>query len=320
MAPSPEPISFSGMPRVVCITGISGNLGRALARLLHGETHILGIDRRPFREAPKDVEHHLLDIRKTRVEEVFRHSRPEALIHLGIMHDPRMPRSEAHSFNVVGTHRVLDLCVRQGVRKVVVLSSANVYGPRPENSNFLPEETPLLAAARHSDVADLVELDMYAQSFVWRHSEIETVILRPVHIVGPSVRNAPSNYLRLERPPVIMGFDPMVQLIHEEDVCRALALALRPGVRGVYNVVGPGEVPLSAVLRELGRRPVPVPAFLLRALLARAFRSRLTSFPPEELDHIQYLCAVDGSRAARDIGWAPTRSLRETIRSVLGGA
>ena len=52
------------------------------------------------------------------------------------------------------------------------------------------------------------------------------VILRPAHIVGPHVRNAPSKYLRLRVIPALMGFDPMVQLIHEEDVCRALVLAL----------------------------------------------------------------------------------------------
>jgi UDP-glucose 4-epimerase len=107
----------------------------------------------------------------------------------------------------------------------------------------------------------------------------------------------------------------MVQLIHEEDVSRALVFALRPGLRGVFNVAGPGEVPLSAVLRELGRRPIPVPHPLVRPLLRRAFEARLTSFPPEEVDHIQYLCVVDGSRF-REAGWAPQHSLRETIRSV----
>jgi len=318
MASGPPENASPGIAGTVCITGIAGNLGKALAKLLHGETRLVGIDRRPFREAPPDVEHHQLDIRKNKVDEVFRRARPEALIHLGIMHDPRMPRAEAHSFNVIGTHKILETCVRHGVKKVVVLSSANVYGPRPENSNFLPEETPLMAAARHSDISDLVEVDIYAQSFVWRHPEIETVILRPVHIVGPTVKNAPSNYLRLERPLTVMGFDPMVQLIHVEDVCRAMALALRPGSRGVYNVAGPGEVPLSAALQELGRRPIPVPSFLLRPLLARAFQSRLVSFPPDELDHLQYLCAVDGSRAERELGWRPAHSLRDTIRSVLG--
>jgi UDP-glucose 4-epimerase len=304
------------MPRAVLVTGISGNLGRALAKLLHTETRVVGLDRRPFTGKPKDIEHFEIDVRKAKVEEIFRRHRIEALIHLGIMHDPRMPFTEAHSFNVVGTQKILDLCVRHRVKKAVVLSSANAYGPRPDNSNFLPEETPLMGADRFSDVRDLIELDMFAQSFMWRHPELETVLLRPVNIVGPTVRNAPSNYLRLERPPTVMGFDPMIQLIHEEDVARACVLALRPGIRGVYNVTGPGEVPLSAILRELGREPVPVPHFLLRPLVRRAFEARLIGFQPEEVDHIQYLCVVDGSRAARELGWTPKYSLRETIRSV----
>jgi UDP-glucose 4-epimerase len=314
---TPEPITFPGMPSTVLVTGISGNLGRGLAKLLHAETHVVGVDRRPFAGKPKDIDHHQVDLRKAKVEEAFRRHRIEGLIHMGIMHDPRMPFTEAHSFNVLGTHKILDLCVRHGVRKVVVLSSANVYGPRPDNSNFLPEETPLMAADRYSDVRDLIELDMYAQSFMWRHPEIETVIIRPVNIVGPTVRNAPSNYLRLETPVTVLGFDPMVQLIHEEDVCRAAVLALKPGLRGVFNVTGPGEVPLSAILKELGRRPLPVPHPIVRPILRRAFEARLTGFPPEEVDHIQYLCVVDGSRFAREAGWAPLHSLRDTIRSVL---
>lgn len=173
-----------------------------------------------------------------------------------------------------------------------------------------------MAAERFSEMRDLVEVDMYAQSFMWKHPDVETVILRPVNIVGPTVRNAPANYLRLERPLTVLGFDPMVQLIHEEDVCRALVLALRPGLRGVYNVTGPGQVPLSAVLRELGRRPVPVPHPLVRPIVRRAFEARLSGFPPEEVDHVQYLCVVDGSRFAREAGWAPAFSLKETIRSV----
>ena len=313
----PSEAGFPGMPRLVAITGIAGNLGKALATVLHTETRIVGIDRRPFRERPKDVAHYQVDLRKRKLGDVFRRHRIEALIHLGIVHDPRTPFSEAHSFNILGSHKLFELCVQHGVKKVVVLSSANVYGPLPDNSNFLTEEMPLMAADRYSDVRDLIELDMYAQSFLWQHPEIETVVLRPVHIVGPTVRNAASNYLRLERPITVLGFDPMVQLVHMDDVCRAIVLALRPGVRGVYNVAGPGEVPLSAVLKELGRRPVPVPHFLVRPLLRRAFDARLTSFPPEEVDHLQYLCAVDGSRAARDLGYAPRHSLRETIRSVL---
>jgi UDP-glucose 4-epimerase len=304
--------------QVVVVTGIGGNLGRTLTKLLHRNERIVGLDRRPFPGAPKDVELFQVDLRKKKAEDVFRIHDVKAVIHMGIMHDPRMSSEEHHSFNVVGTTRVLDAVAKYGVKKVVVLSSANVYGPSPDNSNFLSEDAPLMAASRFSGVRDLIEVDMLAHGFFWRHPDIETVILRPVHIVGPTIRNAPSNYLRLRYPWVLAGFDPMLQLIHQEDAARAMVEALRPGLKGVYNVVGPGEVPLSAVLRELGRTPIPVPHPIARPLLATLFRYRLANFPPPELDHIQFLCMVDGSRWTQDVGWVPQRSMKDTIRSVDG--
>lgn len=304
--------------QVVVVTGLSGNLGRTLTKLLHRTERIVGLDRRPFPGAPKDVELFQLDLRKKKAEDVFRIHEVKAVIHMGIMHDPRMSSEEHHSFNVVGTTRVLDAVAKYGVKKVVVLSSANVYGPSPDNSNFLSEDAPLMAASRFSGVRDLIEVDMLAHGFFWRHPDIETVILRPVHIVGPTIRNAPSNYLRLRYPWVLAGFDPMLQLIHQEDAARAMVEALKPGLRGVYNVVGPGEVPLSAVLRELGRTPIPVPHPIARPLLATLFRYRLANFPPPELDHIQFLCMVDGSRWTQDVGWVPQHSMKDSIRSVDG--
>lgn len=302
----------------VLITGISGNLGRTLAKVLHRTERVLGLDRRPFPGKPKDLEVHLVDIRKRKVEEVFRKGEIKALIHMAIAHDPRLPQAEHHSFNVLGTKAVLEYAAKYGVQKVVVLSSTNVYGPQPENDNFLTEESPLLGSQRFPDIRDLVEVDMYAQQYMWKHPEVETAIVRPVHIVGPNVKNAPSNYLRLKHPWTLAGFDPMVQLIHEEDAALAMSLAMKPGVRGVYNIVGPGELPLSSVLKELGRQPIPVPHLLARPVLDKLFQYRMAGFPSAELDHLQFLCTVDGSRAEKDFGFRPTYTLRETIRSVLG--
>lgn len=305
------------MSMKVVVTGISGNLGRVVAKLLHREAEVIGIDRRPFVGRPKDVEHHQVDVRKRKTDELFRRHRPDAVIHMGIMHDPRMSAEDHHSFNVLGTMKVLDCAARYGVKKVVMLSSASVYGPSPDNSNFLPEDAPLMAASRFPSVRDLIEVDMLAHGFFWRQPQTETVVLRPVHIVGPSIKNAPSNYLRLARPWVMSGFDPMVQLIHMEDVGRAMIEALKPGRKGVYNVTGPGEVPLSSVFRELGSRPRSVPHVVARPLLRTLFKYRLASYPPEELDHIQFLCMVDGSRWTRETSWKPHFSMRDTIRAVL---
>ena len=147
----------------IVVTGISGNLGRILARQLHSlQERIIGIDRRPFPGKPKDIEHYQIDLRKKKAEDVFRRNEVRAVIHMGIMHDPRMSEEEHHSFNVMGTTRLLDSCAKYGVKKVVVLSSANVYGPSPDNSNFLTEDAPLMAASRFSGVRDLIEVDMLA--------------------------------------------------------------------------------------------------------------------------------------------------------------
>ncbi len=301
----------------IVITGIAGRLGRLLARRLHRDYPVVGIDRRDFPGKPRDIDHIQVDLRSKRARDVLRAGDIAALIHLGVMHDPRRSGADHHSWNVQGAQRLLDACATYGVPKVVALSSANVYGPRADNPQFLTEDAPLMAGQDFPAIRDLIELDMIASSFFWKSAAVETVILRPVHILG-TVHNAPSNYLRLKRVPTLLGFDPMVQVVHELDVVEAIVCALRPGTRGIYNITGPGQVPLSTLLAELGRPTLPVFHLLAKPLLSALWRGRFTSFPVPELDHIRYVCMVDGSRATKELGFCPQRSLKETIRAVLG--
>lgn len=308
-----EPNDWDG---AVLITGICGRLGRLTARLLHREGKVIGIDRRAFVGKPKDIVHHQFDLRRKKTRDVFRAGGIRAVVHLGVLHDLRASPKDHHTWNVIGFQKVLEYMAQYGVPKLVVLSSANVYGPRPENPQFLTEDAPLLGSAHFSEIRDLVEVDHLAQSFFWKNSDVETVILRPCHILG-GVRNAASNYLRLERPLKALGFDPMIQVVHERDVAEAVRLALRRGVRGIFNLRGPGEIPLSRAFRILGRDPIPVPGALLEAGLARAFRYRMTSFPSPEIDHIRYVCMVDDGRARRELGFSPRFGIEETVRAVL---
>jgi UDP-glucose 4-epimerase len=301
--------------KTIVITGISGRLGRIVARRLHHELgwKIVGLDRRPMPGRPKDIDLHQVDLRSKKARDVFRDA--DALLHLGVMHDPRARAQELYSWNITGTTKLLEYCQAHAVPKVVLLSSANVYGPRPDNPQFLTEDAPLLAAQRFPAMRDLVEIDHLVSTFLWKARELETVVLRPVHIIGP-VHNAPSNYLRIPRPPVLLGFDPMVQLVHVLDVAEAIVQALAPGRRGIYNIVGPGEVPLSAILAELGREGRWIPHPIAAPLLRLAFTFGLSSFPVAELDFIRYVCMVDGRRASAELGFRPRFGLRETIRAV----
>ncbi|MEE2903409.1 MAG: NAD-dependent epimerase/dehydratase family protein [Myxococcota bacterium] len=301
----------------ILTTGAAGRLGRLVVQMLHRKYRIIAVDRRPVRGLPKDVTHIRSDLRRRALDDVFRSQNIKAVVHLGLVHNPRA-NDDDYRFNVLGTQKLLDLTSKYEVDKFVMLSSANIYGPHPDNSLFLKEDDPLLGAQSFPGIRDLVAVDRIVQSFFYRQPNVETVMLRPVHIVGPRVKNAPSNYLRLERPWVISGFDPMVQLIHEEDVVRAMLLALNPGIKGVFNVVGPGEAPLSKVLKILERKTISVPGLIAWPMLERLFRFKMTSFPTPEIRHIQFNCIVDGALARNVMKFEPRYGLIETIRSVRG--
>jgi UDP-glucose 4-epimerase len=303
-------------PEVVMTTGAAGNLGKLVVQELHRNNAVVAVDRRPISGLPKDVTQIRTDVRWRQLEDVFRTSRVRAIVHLGLIHNPR-GEDDQYRFNLVGTQRLLELAAKYGVDRFVMLSSANIYGPDPDNSYFLTEDAPLLGAEHHSEIRDLVAVDTIVQGFFYKHPEVKTVLLRPVHIVGPRVKNAPSNYLRLPKPWVITGFDPIVQLVHEEDVVRAMMLALNVQESGVYNVVGPGEAPLSRILQVLGRKPRSIPHFMAKRLLEQAWGFGATGFPPPELRHIQFNCVVDGSKAKSKLDFVASYSLIDTIRSVL---
>jgi UDP-glucose 4-epimerase len=318
---APQPKPTTGMhPRPategsVLITGVCGRLGRLLARELHRTDQVVGVDRRPFVDRPKDIVHHQVDMRRKKMKDIFRGRDIRAVVHLGVLHDPRRSERDRHTWNIVAFQKLLDYMSQYEVPKLVVLSGANVYGPQPNNPQFLTEDAPLLGAQHFGGMRDLVELDMLAQSFFWKHPNTETVVLRPCHIVG-RVHNAASNYLRLERPVMVMGFDPMMQVVHEKDVVRAIQLALRPGVRGIFNIRGPGEMPLSHLIRRVGGRPRLVPTPLAKVALDQLWRLRLSNFPSPELDHLRYVCMVDDSRARTELGYEPAHSIDRVLKDV----
>jgi UDP-glucose 4-epimerase len=300
------------------LTGIAGRLGRRVGQRLSRNHEVIGIDPRPCPGLPKHITHHRLDLRRRPAENIVRRQDIDAVVHLGVVHNFRIPAEKLYSRNVVGMETLLRYVSRYGIGKFVLLSSGDVYGPMPTNSHFIPEDAPLMASQRFPEIRTVVAVDRAAQSFFWRHHDIETVILRPAHVVGPHVRNAPSKYLRLRVIPTMMGFDPMVQLIHEDDLLRTIEACLEPGVRGVFNVAGTEPIPLSRILGHLGKPVLPIPHMLFRAGLERLWRYRLTSFPAPELDHIQFNAVLDTSRAQETLSVQPERSLYEILEPFRG--
>jgi UDP-glucose 4-epimerase len=298
------------------ITGIAGGQGRLIAQRVSDFFSVAGVDRMPWEGYPHGVSMHVVDLRKRKFEDVFRTERPDALVHMAFVRHFRAEPRVRHEVNVLGTKRVLEYAIAYGVKRIVVLSSSYVYGALPDNPYYVNEEFALNVSRTYPEVRDLGEVDTLATTFLWRHPEVTTAILRPVPTLGYYVHTAIGRYLRQRYPPTIMGFNPMMQFIHEEDVSEAIALALQHGLQGVFNVVGPGEVPLHTAISETGGTALPVPEPILRSVLSRLFRWGLWPYPEGVLDFLKYPVTLSAKRFADATGFRPLFGLEEIFHSV----
>jgi UDP-glucose 4-epimerase len=276
----------------VLITGISSKVANVVAERLLADGHtIIGIDRRPWQDAPAGVEMHEVDIRKRAAEDVFRKSRPEAVVHMATVTHLLARSEDRYRINLGGTRAVFDYARAHGVGQVIVIGRHTYYGAAPDSPLYHTEDEPPMAANTFPELSDLVAADLYATTALWRSPDLCTAVLRFCYTLGPSGTGTLATFLRGPRVPTILGFDPLFQFIHERDVGAAIALALKKRVRGVYNVAGPQPVPLSTLIRETGRRPMPIPGFVFASLLGRFGLPRL---PDGALGHIKYPVVIDG--------------------------
>ena len=298
------------------ITGISGGQGRLVASRLADAYDVLGVDHVPWEGHPKNIRVHTVDVLKKKFEDVFRHERPQAVVHLGQIRHFRSDPERRHEVNVLGTKRLLEFCVKYEVKQLVVLSSSYVYGALPENPYFLDEDSPLNSSRTYPEMRDLVELDTLTSAHLWKYPDMSTAVLRPVNTLGTHVQTSIVTYLKLGYVPTILGFNPMTQFIHEEDLSEAIALSLEKRLRGVFNVTGPGEVPIKLAIREVGATPVPLPEFVARTVFGRLFQLGLFHTPPGAIDFIKYPCTVSGKRFVDETGFKPLFTLDETFASI----
>jgi UDP-glucose 4-epimerase len=261
----------------VLVTGISGTLGRltALKLLQHGY-EVIGIDRRPWPEAPDAIELFQADIRKRPAEDVFRTHRPDAAIHMATVTHLVHQSPDRMRVNLYGTRAFIHHCRSYGVKQAVFAA------------------------------------DLYAASALWRYPEIATSVLRIVYTLGPSKHGTLASFLHGPNVPLIMGFDPLFHFIHEDDAAEAIVTALAHKLHGIFNVSGPSPVPLSTIVRAAGRRPLPVPATVFKLGLGRL---GLPYIPSGAIDHLKYPIVVDSDAFRRATRYTYAYDERETINS-----
>lgn len=302
-------------PACVAITGIDTRLGQRLAERLLAlakPPRVVGVGpRRPPQLAGRIV-HHPVDLTRpalaSTLAELLAHERVDALAHLAFRESPGADSELDHELETIGSLQLFEACACVNLRRLVVASSTMLYGPRPDNPNFLGEDHALAGHPKAHCVQNRVQVEHALADWIPRHPDTEVSVLRSCWVMGAQRRDAVARYFARSVVPVVLGYDPLLQFIHEDDLLDVYEQALLRSHPGVFNVVGRGVLPLSMLLALAGKRRLPLPPALLYRMPPHA---HLSADPPAGFyDYLRYLWVAAGERGWQEFG-EPVYSTRE---------
>ncbi|MEV0401624.1 NAD-dependent epimerase/dehydratase family protein [Actinoallomurus sp. NPDC050550] len=316
--PSASAASGPGASRVVLVTGVSRWLGARVADALQAEPgieRVIGVDTVPPAAPLGRTEFVRVDIRTPSIAKVIDSARVDTVVHLNLVTMTAAARMTTKEVNVIGTMQLLAACQRSAaMRKIVVRSSAAVYGSSPRDPAVFTERDEPVVPPTHGYAKDAVEVEGYVRGLARRRSDLTVSVLRFANFLGPSVDNPLSRYFHMPVVATVFGYDPRLQFIHEDDgveILRRMAVDDHPGL---FNAAGDGVVLLSQALRRAGRPMVPLPANAVQTLgdVGRRFGG-LKGFSPEMLRWLTYGRVIDTTRLTNELSWRPKYSSEEAF-------
>lgn len=247
-------------------------------------------------------------------------------------------REETRRVNLQGTRNVFEVAIKSGVKRLVYASSVAAYGFHRDNPQPLTEEVPARGSEDFYYSHQKAELEDLLGELL-AESELEAYVFRPCIVAGPratmlveqvvdAVRvGDPLPLLRrgIEKVPLLTPVLPdpgvPIQLVHHDDVARAMAAAIGgDGPAGAYNLAAEGEVSMGDIARALGWRSVPVPGPAVSVGAAAARRLTFASTKLEWATALDTPVLMDAAKARRGLGWKPRYDAVETLRLTVSGA
>lgn len=242
---------------------------------------------------------------------------PHIVVHLQTVdRAAELGKTRAHEAAVIGAQTLAGAIARSNtIRRVVVKSDAAIYGSSPRSPSVCYEDMDLHGRTGQF-ASDLREMERFFTSIGERH-QVSLTMLRFANIVGIQVANPISRYLRMPVIPSLLGFDPRLQFIHEDDAVRALEHAVLHDVPGSINIAAPGPLYLSHVVR-LGRRlPQPLPQRGLDAAM-KILRRSGHALPPHLQEIMKNGMVMDAGRMRDDLGFVPRLNCRQAALATFG--
>lgn len=313
------------MALTVAVTGSDTFFGRDLLLALEADPavgQVLALDLKAPERDLRKTSWHRVDLVHPRsgeqVAQLLDTTGAHVLVHTAFLARPVHRGGWAHELEAIGTRHVLAAAEASGVRKLVLRSSTLGYGALPNHPNYLKESSPLKGGEHSAFIADKVEAELQTTRFAQKHPERVVTILRLAPLLGPTADTLATIYLSRRVCPTYLGYDPLVQLLHEEDAVEATRLALHADVRGAVNVAAPGVLPLSQAVRLAGARPLALPGGMLRKLSETLWTAQVGDFPPGLVDFLKYLCVGDLTRMRDELGLVPKYAIQDAILSFAG--
>lgn len=312
-------------PRRVLITGISRYLGGRLAVQLAGEREIesiIGVDTVPPVGDVGRTEFVRADIRNPLIGKVIASAEIDAVVHLNVLATPLSAggRMAMKEINVIGTMQLLAACQKApSVRKLVVKSTTAIYGTSSRDPALFTEEMEPKLLPHGGYGRDAVEVEGYVRGFGRRRPDVTVTMLRFTNFVGPRIDSPLSRYFSLPVVPTVLGFDPRVQLCHEDDAVEVLRRATLEDHPGTFNVGGDGVLLLSQAIRRAGRLSVAVPSPAVSLAGALFRRSGLVDVSPEQVRYLEHGRVIDNTRLKEEFGYTPKYTTLEAFDDFVRG-
>lgn len=303
---------------VIAVTGAASGVGALLTERLLGSEQVrrvLALDER--RGAAEGAQWHVLDVRDPAIADRLRgDGRPvDVVVHLALDLDLETDPVARTAYNVRGTQTVLTAAAAAGVRRVVLCTSAMVYGALADNDVPLAEDAELRATAEATAVGDLLEIERLARRAPRAHPGLNVTVLRPTVLVG-GPDTALTRYFESPRLLVVAGSRPCWQFCHVEDLVSALEYAALERVEGELVVGCDGWLEQEEVEELTGIRRMELPSAVAVGAASRLHRLRLTPSPAGDLAYTMHPWVVSGSRL-HEAGWRPAWTNEAALADLL---
>jgi UDP-glucose 4-epimerase len=191
-------------------------------------------------------------------------------------------------------------------------SSAHYYGTAQDDPAFFTESMGRPHPPGTAIERDIVEATSAVADFAEKNPDTSVTLLRFANVMGPDVETSHTKLLALPVVPMVLGFDPRYQFVHEDDVVRALAHVTQFDLPGIFNVGADGVLALSEVAGLLGKQYLPVLPPWGTSLALGPLRRLGVPVPPEMLGQLRFGRGLD-NRKLKATGFVYRYTTRETV-------